>query len=135
ISQDERPPGTDVIDVFVSIDVVEVRAFAARHERGGAAYAAKGANRGIHTARRRILRAGEEQFGLGPRHTRWPRTHFRMKKLMMISCRVPFTLRNNRLFRSRYGWVPANRSCMMSQKRGLRLINSIMRHGTLEKRM
>src|SRR5258708_884187 len=48
--REQRTPGTDVVDVFVSIDVEYVGAFAARNETGRTANAAESAHRRIHSA-------------------------------------------------------------------------------------
>ena len=62
VAQDQRPPGTDVVDVFVAIDIEDVRSFAARDERRRAADAAKGADGGIDAAGNQLLGAGEQFF-------------------------------------------------------------------------
>ena len=50
MADEQRAPGTDVIDVFVIVDIEEMRALAAGDEAGRAADAAPGAHRRIHAA-------------------------------------------------------------------------------------
>ena len=58
--ENRRSPGADVIDVFVAIDVPDVRAFRALDEKRLAPDRAKGAHRGIHAAGNSLLRFGEK---------------------------------------------------------------------------
>ena len=50
MAEDERPPRTDVIEVTIAVDVVEIRPFAAGNEDRLAADAAKGAGRTVDAA-------------------------------------------------------------------------------------
>ena len=44
VAENERPPGADVVDVFVAVGVPEMGALAAHHERRIAAHRAEGAH-------------------------------------------------------------------------------------------
>src|SRR6185312_12112067 len=136
VSGEQRPPGADVVDVFVSIDIEDVRAFAARNEARRTAYASESAHRRIHTARSRLLGPGKQRLQLRQIHT-WvsPRINLRNTKLIRISWSVVLTFRRSLFFMSRYGKVPAKRSCMISQNFGLRFMKSIMRVGTAPKKI
>ena len=46
VAEDQRPPGADVVDVLVAVDVPDAAALAAGHERRLAADGAEGADRG-----------------------------------------------------------------------------------------
>src|SRR5271165_41717 len=114
VTQHQRTPGTHVVDVLVSIDVEDARAFAPSDEGGRAANATKRANRRVDAAGDQLLGLGEERFGLGSIHhysetggtetgvaaTRWGMILLR-KKLAAISCRLPLRLRNRRSRRPR----------------------------------
>ena len=60
MAQNERSPGTDVVDVFVAVGIEDVGAFAAFDEGRRAADAALGAHRGVNAAGNGELRAFEE---------------------------------------------------------------------------
>src|SRR5579864_6116311 len=133
MAEHQGSPGAYIVDIRIAVDVEYARAFAARDEPRHAAHAAKRAHRGIHAARNTGLRPLKPGFGLRGLHrpvrelsgiTRLSR------KFISTSCSVPFKFRSRRARSSRYGWVPANRSCISSQKRGLRRMNWIMRAGT-----
>jgi hypothetical protein len=68
VTEDERPPRADVVDVLRPIGAVEVRAFAARDEDGLAAYGAERAYGAVHAAGDEALGALEEGSGDGVAH-------------------------------------------------------------------
>src|SRR6185437_3996187 len=88
MSGEQRSPGTDVVDVFVSIYIEDVRAFAARNEAGSAAHASESTHGRIHTARSILLGPGKKRLRLRQVHT-WvsPRISLRNTKLIRISWR------------------------------------------------
>ena len=59
MAQDQRSPRQHVIDVFIAIDIKDVRTLAASDKRRRPANAAKGPYRGIHAARNQLLSAGK----------------------------------------------------------------------------
>src|SRR5579883_2755853 len=65
VSQQQRAPRADVIDVFAAIGIENVGAFAARDEGRVAADAAAGTDGRIDAARNELLGAREESFGSG----------------------------------------------------------------------
>ena len=60
VSQDLGPPGIDVVDVGVAVDVAQVRAQGALHVNGVAAHRLERPNRRVHAARDGGLGFGEE---------------------------------------------------------------------------
>src|SRR5205823_1487840 len=60
--KNERPPGAHVIQVAVTVDVVEIWAFAAGDERRFATHGTKRAGRTVDAAR-------DQPLGAGKRHT------------------------------------------------------------------
>ena len=97
---DHRTPGAHIIDIRVSIDVENLRAFAAFDEQRRSAHASKCAHRRIDAAGNSRLRARKPGFGFGCLH-RLARelsgiTRSR-KKFISTSCNVPFRFRSRRL--------------------------------------
>jgi len=124
MSQQQRAPGTNIVDVFIPIGVEEMRALAARDENGIAAHTAESPHRRVHAAGNRRLSAAEQLFGSGAGHVRLPPGRSRLSpKLMAISNKLPLRFCSRRFFNPRYDCVPANRSCMSAEKRGLRRVN------------
>ena len=59
VAQDHRPPGADVVDVAVAVDVEQIGALAALEEDRLAADAAEGPGRAVHAAGHQLLGAGK----------------------------------------------------------------------------
>jgi hypothetical protein len=55
VAEDERPPGTDIVDVAIAVGVPDVRAQAANQERRVAADRAEGANGRVDAAGDKLL--------------------------------------------------------------------------------
>src|SRR5258706_4246022 len=64
VSQNERSPGADVVEVLAIVGVPNAAAFAAHDEAGRAADGAKCAHGGVDPAGDRLLRACEQRFVL-----------------------------------------------------------------------
>ncbi len=64
VADDHRAPGTDVVDVAVAVDVVQVGAIGAFDEERLAADRLERAHRRIDAARQQLLGAGEQGVGL-----------------------------------------------------------------------
>ena len=60
VTEDRRAPGPDVVDVFISIDVPDPRAFCALDKERFSLQAAKSAHGRIHAARDLFSRGGKE---------------------------------------------------------------------------
>ena len=60
--QQERSPGTDVVDIRISVGVEDARALAALDKSRDSAHAAKGPDGGIHAARNDFLGARKPGF-------------------------------------------------------------------------
>ena len=67
MAQDHRPPRADVIDVLVTVDVVEVGPFGSGHERRLAADRAERPRRAVHPAGNHAVGAEEGVVALGKR--------------------------------------------------------------------
>ena len=65
VTQNQRSPGADVIDIFVAVGIENVGALAALDEGRSAAYAAIGADRGVDAARYGEQGAFEKLLGSG----------------------------------------------------------------------
>src|SRR5438094_313954 len=98
VAEQQRPPGSHVIDVLVPIGVEYMRSFSPGDEQWTAAHAAKSPHRRVHAARNYRLRSPEQL--LGPRHQLRlpPGKSLLNPKLIAISNRLPFKLRNSRSF-------------------------------------
>ena len=66
VAEDQRPPGADVVDVAVAVDVVEIGALAALDEQRLPAHRAEGAHGRIDAAREQVQRLREESLGARP---------------------------------------------------------------------
>jgi hypothetical protein len=62
MAEDQRAPGTDVVEVGLAVGIPDARAFAARKEARRAAYRAEGADGRIDAAGNGFLGAGKEVF-------------------------------------------------------------------------
>ena len=69
MTEEQRAPGANVVDVFVAIDIEEMRAFAAEDEARSTAHAAKSAHGRVNATGDDLLSAGEQRFGLRDVHT------------------------------------------------------------------
>ena len=67
VPQDHRPPRADVIDVLVTVDVVEKRPFRSGHERRFAADRPERPRRAVHPAGNHAVGAEEGVVALGKR--------------------------------------------------------------------
>ena len=65
VPQDHRPPGADVIDVAIAVDVEQIGPFAAREENRLAADAAKRPRRAVHAAGHQLSWHGERGVAFG----------------------------------------------------------------------
>jgi hypothetical protein len=65
MAEDQRAPGTDVVEVGLAVGVPDARAFAAGKEARRAAHRTEGAHRGIDAAGNGFLGAGKEVFVAG----------------------------------------------------------------------
>ena len=72
MTEDQRAPREDVVDVAIAVDVDEVRALAALDEERRAADRAEGAHRRADSAREEIERLGEEALRDVATHARAP---------------------------------------------------------------
>jgi hypothetical protein len=63
MSEEQRSPGTDVVDVGVPVDVYEPRSLAFGDEPGRPADASKGANRRVNATGSDFLGASEKLVG------------------------------------------------------------------------
>src|ERR1700740_3325867 len=57
MAQNQRAPGTDVINVLIAVRVPEVGALSTHDKRGIAAHSAEGANRGGDSTRDQLFRS------------------------------------------------------------------------------
>src|SRR5690349_13186508 len=107
MAKNQRTPGADVVDIGVAIGINEPGAFAAGHEYGRAADAAKSAHRRIDASGNQRLTAREEFFRFLDVHwtisyTRLvPGTKRRRQTFISASWNVPLRFFNRRAFRSR----------------------------------
>src|SRR5580692_2070975 len=69
MTEDQRSPGQDVIDVVVPVKVKNARSFAARDERRRAADTAKGPHRRVYAARNQFLGSREHFLRSGSIHS------------------------------------------------------------------
>jgi hypothetical protein len=83
MAEQQRSPGADVIDVFVAIDIEDVRPLAAGDEHRLATDTAEGAHRGVDAAGDDLLRTAEEFFGLCVGHAGPLRGTMRLKPRLM----------------------------------------------------
>src|SRR5438552_11306986 len=60
VTENRRPPAADVVDVFISIDISNLRAFYALDEKRCAADIAKRAHRGVYSAGNSLARSREK---------------------------------------------------------------------------
>ena len=65
VTKNERPPGADVVNIFVAIDIINARTLPAGDKQRRASNSAEGPYGRIDTPRNQRLGAGEELFGLG----------------------------------------------------------------------
>src|SRR5262249_16227399 len=65
VSEDQRPPRPDVIDIFLTVDVPDVGAIATVDERRLPTHRAKCTNRRVHASGNHLQRTIEELFGFG----------------------------------------------------------------------
>ncbi len=72
VTEDERPPGEDVVDVAVPVDVDEVRALSALDEHRAAADCPERPHGRGDASGHELDRLGEEPLGGLPRHPRTP---------------------------------------------------------------
>ena len=63
VAEEQGSPGADVVDIFVTVRIEDVCAFAAGDEARGASYAAPGTYGGIDAARDGELGAFEKLLG------------------------------------------------------------------------
>ncbi len=113
VTQEQRPPGANVVDVLVAVGVPDARSLATDDKRRRASHAAESAHWRVHAAGNGFLRPGEQSLRLRSVHSEFyasPGTTLLSRKLMTVSCSVPCRLRSSRALRSRYPWVPAKRS-------------------------
>jgi hypothetical protein len=101
VSQQQRSPGADVIDILVAVHVEDVGALAARDERRIAADGAECPHGRVDPAGNDLHRPAKQFFGFGMVHVTYPalRGTSRLNPMLMpISYRLPFRFRRRRRF-------------------------------------